>query len=32
LFLAMTWSSALRCWRGQRSHWKGRTYSDTAQT
>lgn len=32
LFLAMTWTSALRCWRGQRSQWKGRTYTDAAQT
>lgn len=27
LYLAMTWSSALRCWRGTRSRWKGRDYS-----
>jgi hopene-associated glycosyltransferase HpnB len=27
LYLAMTWTSALRYWRGQRSRWKGRTYS-----
>jgi hopene-associated glycosyltransferase HpnB len=26
LYLAMTWSSALRYWRGERSQWKGRTY------
>lgn len=26
LFLAMTWSSALRYWRGVRSQWKGRSY------
>lgn len=26
LYLAMTWSSALRYWRGERSRWKGRTY------
>lgn len=26
LYLGMTWSSALRYWRGIRSHWKGRTY------
>jgi hopene-associated glycosyltransferase HpnB len=26
LFLAMTWSSALRYWRGTRSSWKGRSY------
>jgi len=27
LFLAMTWSSALRYWRGSRSSWKGRVYT-----
>lgn len=27
LFLAMTWSSAFRFWRGERSHWKGRSYA-----
>ncbi|MDE2149898.1 MAG: glycosyltransferase [Gammaproteobacteria bacterium] len=27
LFLAMTWSSALRYWRGVRSQWKGRSYA-----
>jgi len=27
LFLAMTWSSALRYWRGTRSAWKGRVYT-----
>jgi hopene-associated glycosyltransferase HpnB len=27
LFLLMTWSSALRYWRGKRSEWKGRVYS-----
>jgi len=27
LFLAMTWTSAVRYWRGTRSQWKGRTYS-----
>jgi len=27
LFLAMTWTSAVRYWRGTRSRWKGRTYS-----
>ena len=27
LYLAMTWSSALRYWRGVRSRWKGRTYA-----
>ncbi len=26
LYLAMTWTSALRCWRGERSRWKGRSY------
>ncbi|MEF8794413.1 glycosyltransferase [Thiohalorhabdus sp.] len=26
LFLAMTWTSAWRYWRGVRSRWKGRTY------
>lgn len=25
-FLAMTWSSAVRYWRGERSRWKGRVY------
>lgn len=27
LFLAMTWSSAFRYWRGERSAWKGRSYA-----
>jgi hopene-associated glycosyltransferase HpnB len=27
LFLLMTWSSALRYWRGTRSSWKGRVYT-----
>ena len=27
LYLAMTWTSALRYWRGERSRWKGRIYS-----
>lgn len=27
LYLAMTWTSAMRCWRGVRSHWKGRSYT-----
>jgi hopene-associated glycosyltransferase HpnB len=27
LFLAMTWTSAVRYWAGTRSRWKGRTYS-----
>jgi hopene-associated glycosyltransferase HpnB len=26
LYLLMTWSSAIRYWRGQRSAWKGRSY------
>jgi hopene-associated glycosyltransferase HpnB len=26
LFLAMTWTSALRYWRGERSRWRGRHY------
>ena len=26
LYLLMTWSSALRYWKGQRSEWKGRVY------
>jgi hopene-associated glycosyltransferase HpnB len=26
LYLAMTWTSALRCWRGRRSQWKDRVY------
>ena len=26
LYLGMTWSSALRYWRGVRSRWKGRVY------
>lgn len=26
LYLSMTWTSALRYWRGDRSRWKGRTY------
>jgi hopene-associated glycosyltransferase HpnB len=26
LYIAMTWSSALRYWRGERSRWKGRVY------
>ena len=29
LYLAMTWSSAWRYWRGQRSRWKGRVYGKT---
>jgi hypothetical protein len=27
LYLAMTWTSALRYWRGERSRWKNRVYS-----
>jgi hopene-associated glycosyltransferase HpnB len=27
LYLAMTWTSALRYWRGERSRWKGRSYA-----
>ncbi len=26
LFLAMTWTSALRYWSGERSRWKNRSY------
>lgn len=29
LYLAMTWTSAVRYWRGKRSRWKGRVYSRT---
>ncbi|GMQ90786.1 MAG: glycosyltransferase [Gammaproteobacteria bacterium] len=29
LFLAMTWTSALRYWSGRRSLWKGRVYNKT---
>ncbi|MGC1951223.1 MAG: glycosyltransferase [Gammaproteobacteria bacterium] len=29
LYLAMTWDSALRYWRGERSRWKGRAYVST---
>jgi hopene-associated glycosyltransferase HpnB len=29
LYLAMTWTSAVRYWRGCRAHWKNRTYSKT---
>ncbi len=28
LFLCMTWTSALRYWRGERSRWKDRVYTD----
>jgi hypothetical protein len=27
LYLGMTWSSAIRYWRGVRSRWKDRSYS-----
>jgi hopene-associated glycosyltransferase HpnB len=30
LYLLMTWSSALRYWRGMRSEWKGRVYARSA--
>jgi hopene-associated glycosyltransferase HpnB len=30
LFLAMTWDSALRYWRGERSSWRGRSYRRSA--
>lgn len=30
LYLSMTWTSAVRYWRGHRSHWKGRTYLKAA--
>lgn len=29
LFLAMTWTSAVRYWRGERSRWKSRSYERT---
>ncbi len=29
LYLAMTWTLALRYWQGQRSRWKDRTYSES---
>ncbi|MGD8371710.1 MAG: glycosyltransferase [Syntrophobacterales bacterium] len=29
LYLAMTWTSAIRYWLGRGSHWKGRAYSNT---
>ena len=32
LYLAMTWSSAIRYWRGVRSRWKGRVYSNAAES
>ena len=30
LYLAMTWTSAVRYWRGQRSRWKDRVYTRTS--
>ncbi|MDX1487447.1 MAG: glycosyltransferase [Acidiferrobacterales bacterium] len=32
LYLAMTWTSAIRYWRGQRSRWKDRVYTRTSGT
>jgi len=32
LFLAMTWTSAIRYWRGERTRWKGRIYRRGATT
>src|SRR5262245_24121058 len=32
LFLAMTWTSAIRYWRGERTRWKGRVYQCRAVT
>jgi hopene-associated glycosyltransferase HpnB len=32
LFLAMTWASAIRYWRGERTRWKGRVYQRQATT
>jgi hopene-associated glycosyltransferase HpnB len=32
LYLVMTWSSALRYWRGKRSEWKGRIYAREEQS
>ena len=32
LFLAMTWTSAIRYWRGERTRWKGRIYQCQAVT
>ncbi len=29
LYLMMTWSSAVRYWKGERSRWKGRVYQNT---
>jgi hypothetical protein len=30
LYLAMTWTSAIRYWRGQRCRWKDRVYASTS--
>src|SRR5262249_54403348 len=30
LFLAMTWTSAIRYWQGERTRWKGRIYQSQA--
>ncbi len=32
LYLAMTWTSAIRYWHGQRSRWKDRIYARTSGT
>ena len=32
LYLAMTWSSAIRYWRGTRSRWKGRVYATDGES
>jgi hopene-associated glycosyltransferase HpnB len=32
IFLAMTWTSAIRYWRGERTRWKGRVYPCRAAT
>jgi hopene-associated glycosyltransferase HpnB len=32
LYLAMTWTSALRHWLGKGSHWKGRAYSKSRES
>lgn len=32
LYLLMTWSSAFRYWRGQRSEWKGRVYNQNLKS
>jgi hopene-associated glycosyltransferase HpnB len=32
MYLMMTWTSALRYWRGKRSQWKGRVYSSDHQS